>query len=524
MSGGKETPRQKMIGMMYLVLTALLALNVSKEILDAFVIVNEGLEKTNANFVSKNAFLYSVFDQQEEINPTKVKPINDKAKQVKALANQMEQYLIDVKAEIIAIEDGIVIDSAKVRQVRDIQNKDKYDNTTNFMCGTTTTNCTGAKASELKAELQKYKDAILATLGDNAKNVKIGLDLTDPPVRGTETATWESEKFYHLPLAAVVTLISQLQTDVRNAEGEVINELLKSIDATSIKVDKVVAQVIPSSGFVLLGDEFTAKIFVAAYSSTLEPTVNVGGRPITEREDGMTIYKTRPSSEGEQVVKGMVTMVGPDGENIDLPFETKYIAAKPMAVVSPTKMNVFYIGVDNPVSISVPGVDPGKVKASILESPGATLQYNPKGESVVKVTQQGRCKVAVSAEGADGKVSSMGALEFRVKRIPNPVPKILGKESGASLSVAEIRNAGGLTAVLDNFDFEARFQVISYEISAPSGGISVKVANSGPRFSGEAESKIISKLKSGSRLYFDDIIVKGPDGSNRMLTASFKIN
>jgi gliding motility-associated protein GldM len=525
MAGGKETPRQKMIGMMYLVLTALLALNVSKEILDAFVIVNEGLEKTTANFTSRNSLLYAVMDAQQENNPTKVKPINDKAKEVRKLADEMEKYIKSLKTELISIEDGVPMDVADTTQVRNINSKDKYDNTTNLMCGPSSNDCTGAKATELKQKLEEYKKAILARLDPKmAEKVNIGLDLSNPKSTGTETITWESEKFYHLPLAAVITLLSQLQTEIRNAEGEVVNELLKSIDAKSIKIDNVLAQVIPSSGFVMIGDEFTAKIFVAAYSTTLQPKVVVGGREITEVEDGMTIYKVRPSSEGEQVVKGSVFMKGPDGEDKELPFETKFISAKPMAIVSPTKMNVFYIGVDNPVAISVPGVDPAKVKASIIDSPGATLQYNPKGESTVKVAQAGRCKISVTAEGADGRQSAMGAIEFRIKRIPDPIPMVIGKKPGSTLSIAEIKNAGGLTAVLENFDFEAKFTVLSYEVSTPSGGLDNRVANTGARFSPEAESRIINKLKGGSKLYFDDIVVQGPDGSKRTLTASFKIN
>lgn len=521
MSGGKETPRQKMIGMMYLVLTALLALNVSKEILDAFVIVNEGLEKTNANYVSRNALLYTVFEDQEKNNQVKVKPFNDKAKEVKKLADEMYQYVRVIKTELISIEDGVPIEAADTITVRSIQNKDKYDNTTNLMCGTDV-HCRGARATELKEKLDVFKKAILSKLDPKiAGSVNVGLDTQDPPTRGTETTSWESEKFYHLPLAAVVTLLSQIQTEVRNAEGEVVNELLKSIDATSFKVDNVVAQVIPSSGFVMLGDEFTAKIFVAAYSTTLQPRVVVGGRDITDTEDGMTIYKTRPSSEGEQTVKGSVFMKGPDGEDKELLFETKYIAAKPTAVVSPTKMNVFYIGVPNPVSVSVPGVAPSNVAVS-LDGPG-NITYNPNGESVVNVTAQGKCKINVSAKGADGKSTSMGSLEFRIKKIPNPTPKVLGKEPGSNLSVAEIRNAGGLTAVLDNFDFLANFTVLSYEISTPSGGLDNRVVNTGSRFSDDAEKRIIQKLKPGAKLYFDDIVVQGPDGSKRTLTASFKI-
>jgi gliding motility-associated protein GldM len=522
MAGGKETPRQKMIGMMYLVLTALLALNVSKEILEAFVVVNEGLERTSTNFASRNAILYKVFDDQESNNPDKVRPFNNKAKEVRKLSDEMFAYIHEIKRDLIAMEDGVPAEVADTTQVRNIQNKDKYDNTTNMMCGTDI-HCRGARATELKEKIDEFREALLSKVKGirGVENFSIGLFTEDPPSRGTETISWESNKFYHLPLAAVITLLSQMQTEIRNAEGEVVNKLLGAIDAESFKVDNVVAQVIPSSGFVLIGDEFTAKIFVAAYSSTLQPRVVVGGREITDSEDGMAIYKSRPTTEGEQTVKGSVFMKGPDGDDKELPFETKFIASRPTAVVSPTKMNVFYIGVPNPVSISVPGVAPSNVSVS-MEGAG-TVTYNPNGESVVNVTQPGKCKINVSAKTADGKTSPMGSLEFRIKRIPNPVAKILGKEPGASLSVAEIRNAGGLTAVLDNFDFEAKFTVISYEVSTPSGGLDNRVVNTGARFSTEAESRIINKLKPGSKLYFDDIIVQGPDGTKRTLTASFKI-
>jgi gliding motility-associated protein GldM len=197
----------------------------------------------------------------------------------------------------------------------------------------------------LKNKIIDFKKNMLSILPESAKkSTNLGLKTEDPPKKGTAVETWEMEKFYHLPIAAQIVNLTQLQTEIRNAEGTVLNELFKSIGARTIKVDKLAAQMVPSANVVAIGDEFTAKIFVAALNTSSIPDVNVNGRVITEvDENGFVVFKARPSSEGEQKVKASVKFKNADGVDEVSEKEFTYTAVKPNAVVSPTKMNVFYL-------------------------------------------------------------------------------------------------------------------------------------------------------------------------------------
>jgi gliding motility-associated protein GldM len=524
MAGGKETPRQKMIGMMYLVLTALLALNVSKEILDAFVVVNNGLVQTDKNFTNNNQLLYSSIKDQAAIQPARAKDAFDGSKKLKTLADELYAYISEIKTELIVAEDQVTKEVAvsNLDSLANVQNKDKYDNSTRIMCGDGTVGAKG-KASELKAKIEEFKTKIIAILPEKVrKSTNLGLSTEDPPRKGTGVETWETQKFYHLPIAAQIVVLTQLQTEVRNAEGTVLNELFKSIGATAIKVDKLEAQMVPSANVVAIGDEFTAKIFVAALNTSDAPDVSVNGRQITETdESGFVVYKSRPASEGPQKIKAVVKYKDAEGQDAVSEKEFEYMAIKPAAVVSPTKMNVFYIGVDNPVSVSVPGSDPTKIEASMVGAQGTMTKVKP-GEYVVKVTGGAKCTIPVTVKNAAGKASSMGAPEFRIKRIPDPTPMLLGKKSGEALSVGELKSAGYLSAVLENFDFQANFTIQSFEFGANIGGFYKTAQVNGNRFDAGVEA-LLNQVKPGAKIFFSDIRAKGPDGSVRTLTAQFKV-
>jgi gliding motility-associated protein GldM len=197
------------------------------------------------------------------------------------------------------------------------------------------------------------------------------------------------------------------------------------------------------------------------------------------------------------------------------------MAIKPAAVVSPTKMNVFYIGVDNPVSVSVPGSDPTKVNATLVGAPG-TISKVKAGEYMVKVSSGTKCTIPVTVSGASGKSSSMGAPEFRVKRIPDPTPMLLGKKSGDAVSLGEIKSAGYISAVLEGFDFQANFSIISFEFGANIGGLYKTAQVNGNRFD-SAVLALLNQVKPGGKIFFGDIRAKGPDGTVRTLTAQYKI-
>jgi gliding motility-associated protein GldM len=525
MAGGKETPRQKMIGMMYLVLTALLALNVSKEILDAFVVVNNGLEQTDKNFSKNNDLLYKSLEKALSNDPVRAKEAVDNSKKVKKWAADIHKYIDDLKTELIVAEDQIpkeqaikILDSLGV-----VQNKDKYDNATRIMCGDGTAGAKG-KASELKNKLVQFKKDLLGVLkAEVQKTTNLGLATEDPPRKGTEVETWETQKFYHLPVAAQITVLSQLQTEVRNAEGTVLNELLKSIGAETIKVDKLAAQLVPSANVVAIGDEFVAKVFVAALNTSSIPDVAVNGRTITEvDENGFVVFKARPSSEGEQKIKASVKFKNAKGEDEVSDIEYVYNAVKPNAVVSPTQMNVFYIGVDNPVSISVAGSAPDKIDAKLAGADGSLSKVRP-GEYIVKVNGGSKCTIPVSVKKSDGKgTTNMGAPEFRIKRIPDPVPMLLGKRSGESISIGELKSAGYISCVLENFDFKANFTIQSFEFGANIGGQFKTVPINGNKFDSQVAT-ILNQVKPGGKIFFSDIKAKGPDGTTRTLNAAYKI-
>jgi gliding motility-associated protein GldM len=202
--------------------------------------------------------------------------------------------------------------------------------------------------------------------------------------------------------------------------------------------------------------------------------------------------------------------------------EFTYTAVKPNAVVSPTKMNVFYIGVDNPVSISVAGSAPDKIEASLTGATGSLTRVKG-GDFIAKVTAGSKCTIPVSVKKLDGKgTSSMGAPEFRIKRIPDPTPMLLGKRNGEAISLGELKSAGYISAVLENFDFQANFSILSFEFGANIGGMYKTAQVNGNKFDG-AVSALLNQVKPGARIFFSDIKAKGPDGSTRTLNASFKI-
>ena len=277
MAGAKETPRQKMIGMMYLVLTALLALNVSKDILDAFILINDSLEITNDNFARKNDLSYSVFKQQLALSPEKVRPFYDKAMKAKGYSEELIKYIDDRKFEMVSLVEGISIAEASKLKLKDVQAKDNYDKPTTYWIGGSEDGSKG-KARELKTKINEFKEKMSALLDEGQrKNVKLGLEtnLEYADKSGTKES-WETYNFAHIVTAALITNLSKMVNEVRNAEFDVISALYSGISSSDFKFDKISAKVVPKSQIVMVGDNFEAEIFVAAYDTKDNPTIVVG--------------------------------------------------------------------------------------------------------------------------------------------------------------------------------------------------------------------------------------------------------
>lgn len=502
---GKETPRQKMIGMMYLVLTAMLALNVSEEFMNAFKLVNDGLETTAQNFASANKMTYDAFESSMKNDPTKTKPFYDKALQAQKYSEDLDKYIVQIKKDLTEAAGGID------EETGDIAKRSDMEIGVQLMI-------TQKKGSELKNKILETRKKYLELVAPAERNsFDFSLNAVEPgPDKEGIKKSWEVKNFEGVPVTAIVTILSKIQNDNKNAEAEVTKYLLSKINASDFKFDQLEATVVAPTSYVLVGQQYEAQVFISASSSTQNPQIVVGGRTLPV-ENGKGKFVTTPTQEGFIKWGGVINVKGPDGEIKPYKFEAEYQAAKPTAVVSADKMNVFYIGVDNPVSISAPGVPKEKIKASISGDGGATITGS-NGKYIVRVTKAGKAMVTVSGEVAKGQMKTLGGMEYRVKRVPDPVAKVAGVQSG-NVNAAQLKAQRGVFAVLENFDFDLKFNVKSftcYVLRARQDPLIMK--SSSAAITPEMLSAM-SGLNPKDKVIFDDIIATGPDGTNRRLNS-----
>lgn len=524
MAGQKLSPRQKMIGMMYLVLTALLALNVSKEIINAFVTINDSLEVTIKNLSGKNQQAYSAFDKQMQNDRTKTEPFYKKAMAVKQQCEALDKYVGDLKDSLIRVTDQIE-PGAKTVALREMKKQDDYDEPTRIMCGDKQDG-RGHKASELKKKIEDFKKNIIGVL-DNQDKEKFTKRLDelfntkDPSGKESEDGkkTWEMANFYHNPVVATVALLSKIQSDVKNAESEIVTHLLSAISASDFKFDTLAPKVIAPSSYVIEGQEYSADIFLAAMSSTSNPEITVGGSSL-QVEGGVGTYKVRASGVGEKKYAGIIRVKNPkDNSMMEFKFENSYIVAKPSASVAADKMNVIYIGVPNPLTVSVPGVPDEKVKAVPT---GFTMSPDPKlgkGHFIAEAKgQPGEAKVVVAAD-FNGKPMQMGEFKFRLKRIPDPVAKVGGKKDGG-IPKSALAAQQGIIPTMENFDFELYPKVLSFKMSRYGKGRDPveKSNDSGGALTSDMKS-IIEQARAGDKILFEYIKVSMPDGTTRTVNS-----
>ncbi|MFL5763921.1 MAG: gliding motility protein GldM [Bacteroidia bacterium] len=521
MASSKETPRQKMIGMMYLVLTALLALNVSKDILDAFIVVNNGLEKTNVNFSDRNAELYSMFDLAKTVDPARVTHNWKEAQEAKKGSEELVAFIDKLQKQLIAKTDGVDASVADTIQMANIKSKDNYDAPTNILIGDSEDGSAGA-SGQLKAKLVAYKTKLNGfVLPADRKKVKIDIN-TEDPTNTEEHENWEMYNFYHRPLVASLTILTKLQNDVKNAEASTVDYLLRQVDDGMIKFDTIAAKVIPQSNYVLLGEDYKADLFVAAFNKTKNPEVMVGnyneatksfeGTPSQVTvEKGLGKYVAPTSREGVVDYSGTIKMITPSGQEKIFPFKSEYIVAKPALTVSAEAMNVVYRGLDNPISVSVPGIPNDRLSVSATN---AQLVGKGNGKYLVKPTAEGTVTVSVTATMEDGTKRSMGAQTLRSMRIPKPNPKFGDLTESGNMEKPKIVIQQGLIAQYPSFVYQDKIvpKVTTFKMSVLSGGVAIDggTAN-GNLFTPDMKDKM-SRLKKNERILFEDIYAVGPDG------------
>jgi gliding motility-associated protein GldM len=515
-----------MIGMMYLVLTAMLALNVSKEAVEAFKKVDKGLTQTIANYTIKNNLIYQEFDRAAAENPAKAGKYKTAAYAVKQRADEAYDFIQGLKIEIINKAEGPENLAVKGNEV-DVEEVKRIDDTnipSEILIGANQ----NGKAYALKALLSEYRDFLITTLeGKNPTGeaaLKASLITDDGKNKDGEKEPWENLNFQTLPLVAVICILSEYQASVRNGETEVLNYLYSQIDASSYKFNKLTAIVVPTtSNYVTQGSSYEARVFISATDTTQTPKIIVNGAELPLDETGKGIYKVTATSIGQKKWGGIIALKAPSGSIINYEFNDSYVVGEPNVIVSATGMNVMYAGIPNPIDVSVPGVTPDKIKIRVVNGASAVEKVKDskgvpfKGTWAVRPEAAGKNVQVIVTADMNGKQVQMPPYEFRVKPLPTPIAVFGGKSMG-SIPRATAAAQQGVFAIMPDFDFNLQYQITGYTIlfSDSRGDFEAKCTGSNLT---TQQKELISRLTRGKNLIIKDITALGPDGKTKELSS-----
>ena len=509
----RVSPRQKMINLMYVVLMAMLALNVSTEVLNGFSIVEESLNRTTANSTSENNSIYNDFSGQMLKNPEKVRAWFEKATAVKDMSDSLYDFAQQLKVAIVKEADG------KDGNVYDIHAKDDLEAAGIVMLAPGT-----GKGKKLYRAINSYRDRILTMITDPHQKAIIGSNLSTalPKKAHSLGKNWQEYMFEDMPVAAAVTLLSKLQSDVRYAEGEVLHTLVANIGLKDIRVNKLSAFVIPEKTTLYPGERFSANIVMAAIDTTQQPLIYVNG---ARAGSSSGKYSFTAGGIGEHQISGYILMRNTRGDYMRRNFLQKYnvIPAPNSATVAADMMNVLYAGYANPMSVSMPGIPQNAVTLSVS---GAGVRSKGNGHYIVTPTAVGH-DVTVHVSGHDGKeMRSAGTFVFHVRKLPDPTAYIsLGTDRfrGGGLSKGSLMNAAGIHAAIDDGLLDISFRVVSFEtVFFDNMGNAIPMASSGSNFS-DRQRDTFRKLSRNKRFYISHITAVGPDGITRKLPSAMEV-
>lgn len=553
MAGYKETPRQKMISMMYLVLYALLALNVSKQVLDAFLVVNQSMVSTNESMSSKIADTFNRFEEQYMLQKEKVGPFWEKAKVVRTESNQMLRYLNHLKLKLIEVTehkdsayiiqhyyfDSLVPDpyhpaemvKTEFLNLGSVPSKDRYNDPTDYLIGNETRK--NGEAYRLSKRMGVFRKKMVQVMNLSDSTTKVGLITNYLGGKkiiyrnaDRQKQDWENHNFYYTILAADITLINKIISEVKGSEFDALNYLYSSVTVKDYKFNHVEAKVIPKSTYVLEGNNYEADVMIAAYDTKIKPNVWVlrGADSITSKNigraqlihgQGGTVKLVFPAQKGGvHKYAGTIEMVNPATNSVaKYNFNGSYIVAPPSLTVAPLKMNVLYIGVENPVSITAPGLAEEQIKPSIT----AGKLYKKGKIWIVKIDKKvpGDIVYVSATASIDGKTILLGKTLFRVKRVPDPVAEIAGQTNGL-IYRNTLLAAGAIIPDMKNFEFDIYFTVTSYTFATLINGDWIPKNIKGNRFS-PGIIKLIRNSSTGQKFFFENIEARGPDGNLRSL-------
>ncbi len=510
------SPRQKMINLMYVVLMAMLALNVSSDVLNGFSLVDKSLQTTTNNASQVNQGIYDDFEEQMKANPKKVKEWYDKAQVVRQMSDSLFNFAEELKVMIVKESDG------EEGDVHNIRNREDLEAATSVMLAPGS-----GRGEKLYDNINDYRERIVKMVTDSAQRRIISSNLSTEIPQSVRTLgkNWQEYMFESMPTAAAVTLLTKLQSDVRYAEGEVLHGLASNIGVKDIRVNELNAYVIPNTQTVVQGGKFSAQILMAAVDTTNRPTIYIGGRKI---ESDRGIYETVCSKTGDFNLVGYIEMMNAQGELVRRDFQQKYTVVAPSATVSADLMNVLYAGYDNPMSVSVPGVAANQLQVTMS---GGGLTPKGDGKFVARPTAVGGEAVISVAARTEGRVQEMGKFTFRVRKLPDPTAFIAysdgqGGENrfkGGKIAKQILMNTEQLGAAVDDGLLNIPFRVQGFEtVFYDNMGNAIPEVSTSAAFTSR-QKNMFRSLSRGKRFFITRIKAIGPDGVERVLDGAMDV-
>ncbi|MCH5225879.1 MAG: gliding motility protein GldM [Muribaculaceae bacterium] len=502
------SPRQRMINLMYIVLTAMLALNVSSDVLNGFNQVHDGLVRTNENMATKNEIQYQYLVELYAKNPTKVGPWMEKGNLLKGYSVNLLNEIDSLKLAIARQADGKKGDPENLINLDDLE-----------AASVTMLNPSTNAGRHLKGMIDSYRENVAAMVTDSVKRAAVismlSTSINDRKEVGAQL-TWEEQMFDNMPAVAAITMLSKLQSDIREAESEALSNLITNVDIGDVRVNELNPYVIPNSNMVMRGGQYVAQVVLAAIDTTQRPNVFVNGSKI---ENGL--LQLAANSVGVHDYSGYIEVARGDGTIDRRPFSSSYTVMEPMATISPTLMNVLYAGIENPISISVPGVAMNSVEATMTNG---SLSRNGNAW-VARPGQVGTEAVISVFASIDGRKQQVGSMNFRVRKLPDPLPYIPYKDVQGNtveykgvpqrMSKAQLMAAETIGAAIDDNLLNVTYTVESFATTFfDSMGNAIPEVSEGNRFSGRQKEQF-KRLKPGSRFFISNVKAKGPDGITR---------
>ena len=541
-----ETPRQKMITMMYLVYTAMLALNVSAQVVDGFKTVGSAMTKSNENLQIKLDDTYANFEAALENSKDKAQADYDKAQEVRRLSAEMGRYIDSLEYVLMArinttAEIHPDLENPKMSYKMSVVNEDKTPNFDSIkkaidLAGFrwlkmdelhASTNLFSAekegKGPELKEKIIQYKQRIKEILAEDSSNVTIALNVeNDVLTPDNKLEKWEVVNFEEVVSGSALVTLTRLRAETMNTEFDAVNTLYKHVNKGDFKFDQVRMISRPKTTYILQGGVYETDVNVAAYDSHQEFTARINGQELHSNDSGSVHYRVVCNNLGPQKISGTAYVSNPDGGVKEYPISDSYFVAKPVAVVSLDNMQVLYAGIENPITASVPGIDSRNVKVSITEGQGKLVPAEGDGKYML-TPSVGSKKIVLAVDATiDKGTQRMGAPVYKVKPIPTPIITVGGLRDGAKTSRSSLASGVKVSArAAEGFDFKipkGSIRVMSLEVYVGNKGFNYN----GDSFADDALSAI-KKANRGDKVYVTAQVMM-PDGKPQAANCVITLN